>query len=254
MTAPAPTVDGTPAPAAAPGAVVPLPVPPVAPAAPVGPVVPPTPAPATLGPDGKPLPDWATSPEKMLAYVADLRDEAAKSRQGKETAAQEAARVAKEEMTERFAVMLGLKPDPNASIDPAAVEAKYKADVASAQEEGRAARVELAVYKLAGAAGADPVALLDSAGFLRAVAKVDPSDQDALKAAITEAVTANGRLAATATVTPAVPPTPGASAGEFAGGPGSAPEIDVLIAEAEKKGDFATSIHLKRQRAAQQKG
>ncbi|MBK3635193.1 hypothetical protein JHN52_20110, partial [Streptomyces sp. MBT97] len=76
----------------------------------------------------------------------------------------------------------------------------------------RAAAVQTAVLQTAPAAGADPLALLDSMSFRAAVEAIDPADTAALTAAITAAVTANPRLG-----TPAQGPARGGA--EFNGPP-----------------------------------
>ena len=82
-----------------------------------------------------------------------------------------------------------------------------------AQAEAKAARVELAVYRTAGAAQADPAALLDSRAFLDAVKDVDPTDSAAITAAIKSALADNPRLKAT-------PAVPSKSGGDLTGGTG----------------------------------
>jgi len=82
---------------------------------------------------------------------------------------------------------LGLKDD--AKDDP---EAAVKAATAKATE----AETNLAVYKAAHAAGADPTALLDSKSFLATLDGIDPADTDAVTAAIKAAVDTNPRYAA----------------------------------------------------------
>lgn len=70
--------------------------------------------------------------------------------------------------------------------------------VTQEQAKARDAAVQLAVYRNAAAAGANPDALLDSASFLRTLAEVDPSDPAAVTAAIRTATEANPRLKAVA--------------------------------------------------------
>lgn len=78
--------------------------------------------------------------------------------------------------------------------DPAALAEQ----VATEKKNAREAAVQLAVYRNASAAGANPDALLDSASFLRTLAEVDPSDPAAVTAAIHTATEANPRLKAVA--------------------------------------------------------
>jgi hypothetical protein len=77
-------------------------------------------------------------------------------------------------------------------------------------QEAREASVKLAVYQVAAKHEADPDALLDSASFVRAVAKLDPTaDTFAanVETAIKKAVESNARLKAS--TTPPVPPKGG---------------------------------------------
>ncbi|MDX3841740.1 hypothetical protein [Streptomyces europaeiscabiei] len=115
-------------------------------------------------------------------------------------------------------------PAPPAPVTPAAPPAVAEGDVSrlpqwaqraitDSQTAARTAAVQSAVYRTAAAAGADPVALLDSQTAMTALAAVDPNDATAVTAAITAAVTANPRLA----LTPASGPTRGGA--EFNGPP-----------------------------------
>lgn len=79
---------------------------------------------------------------------------------------------------------LGLEQAP---ADPKALAAQ----LAEAQQAATDARRELAVHRLAAQHGADPAALADSASFLRAIRSLDPADDDAIAAAIRQAVEAH---------------------------------------------------------------
>jgi len=142
------------------------------------------------------LPEWA---QKM---IRDARAEAAKSRTNAKQAAAEQAR---QDLAQQIGRALGLIKDGDDAPDPAALAEQ----LASAQAEGRQARVELAVYKAAAKADADPVALLDSRSFIDSLKDVDPSDDDAVAKAIRQAVEKNPRLRAA----PAAPPASGAPMG-----------------------------------------
>jgi hypothetical protein len=102
--------------------------------------------------------------------------------------------------------------------------------------------------------GVNPHALLGSTVFDAAAAQLDPSAEDfpaKLAEAIQAALTANPWMAAQAPATPAVPPPPPRSGADFTGtGGGQAPTLDQQIAEAEKAGNHALAIHLKRLRSA----
>lgn len=126
------------------------------------------------------LPTWAQK------IIADARSGEANYR----TKAQTAAEAAQKELTDKLAVALGLKPD--AATDPAALTASLTEAQANAQ---RAAR-ELAIFKAASTAGADPNRLLDSNSFMSSVSQVDPGDGAAVQAAIQAALAANPLLKA----------------------------------------------------------
>lgn len=177
------------------------------------------------------------SPDAAKAEIERLRRENGAARtNAKQTAADEA----RAELAQTIGKALGLVKD-DAPVDPA----KLTEQITAAQADAKKAQVALAVYQNAGPAGADPLALLDSASFQAKVASLDPSDTAALTAAIQEAVTANPRLgAAPATRVPLPNPAQGTS------GAGTPNNIDAQIAEAEKAGNFRLSIALKQQRAA----
>lgn len=196
--APAPADPGTPAPAPAP-APAPVPSPPPAPAAPPAP----TPAPAPQDPDG--LPD---DPEALRTIIAGLRRENASSRT---EAKSQAATAAREELLATLTQALGGKP----AAGEVTVETltQQVTDVTAERDE---TRVELAVYRGAATAGADPEALLDSRGFLNTVKGLDPEAEDfrtKVTEAIKAAVAANPKLGA-------APQAGGSSAVDHASGTG----------------------------------
>jgi hypothetical protein len=157
-------------------------------------------------------------PETAKAEIERLRKENAKDRT---TAKQTAADEAKAALAQEIGKALGLVKDE--PVDPA----KLTEQITAAQADAKRAQVALAVYQNAATAGADPLALLDSATFLAKAAALDPTDVDGLKAAMTEAVTANPRLgAAPESRTPAPNPAQGSSGGG-AGGPSQLSEADV---------------------------
>ena len=112
------------------------------------------------------------------AVLADLASERDK-RQAAETLAQETAG-----KLDAVLSALGLKDSP-ADVDPD----QLGRDLA-------AQRAENAVLR-AGTGIADVDALLDSRAFTQTLDAIDPSDRDAVKAHITEYVTANPRFAVT---------------------------------------------------------
>jgi hypothetical protein len=103
-----------------------------------------------------------------------------------------AKKAAAEEARNELLQKLGLTKDGEPAPDPA----KVAADLAAEREARANTARELAIFKAAGAAGADPAKLLDSNSFLTSVKGLDPADGDAIAAAITAAVTANQSLKA----------------------------------------------------------
>ena len=162
---------------------------------------PPNAAPAEPEPrDVSSLPKWAQS------LIEETRREAGDARTN---AKAQAAEEAKQELANEIGKALGLvKGDEQA--DPKQLAAQLKAS----QDETTDARRELAVYKNASKAGADPDALLDSNSFLRSIASVDPTDAEKITAAIKEAVKNNSKLS--------MAPRAGSRSGNDTGGSGEA--------------------------------
>lgn len=134
-----------------------------------------------------------TAPAAPALSVEDLQKELAKVRQeaaSHRVAAKSAAEQATKDLTDKLAVALGLKPD--AATDPAALTAQ----IAEAQTNAAKAARELAIFKAASTAGADPNRLLDSNSFMSSVAGLDPADGAAITAAINAAIAANPILKA----------------------------------------------------------
>lgn len=142
-----------------------------------------------------------TGTGKEPNFTGDFDEERAKRAIAAARDAEKKAKVEAQAAKERLEQILkaaGLTPDgktdPEAALK-AAAEERDKA-VAAARE----ASVQLAVYKLAGKAGGDPNALLDSRTFLDRVKDLNPSAADfadKVSEAIKEAVKANPKLAAT---------------------------------------------------------
>lgn len=148
------------------------------------------------------LPDWAQQ------EIKNLRKENGASRTN---AKQQAAEAAKQETLQSVAKALGLLPD-DGPVDPE----KLTQDLTTSRDEARQAKVELAVFKAAGTAGADPDALLDSRSFANKIGALDPAADDfpaKVSAAITDAITANPKFKTAAQAA-------GRSGTEMAGGTG----------------------------------
>lgn len=144
------------------------------------------------------LPEWAQK------QIRDLRKENG-DRRTKLTAAEEQQR----EVVKAFAKAAGIElpGDEDKQTDPAELTQKLTAS----QQAQRDTALELALYKSASTAGADPTKLLDSRSFMATVKDVDPTDAAAVKAAIDKAVTENPMLKAQAA---------GKSSADHAGGSG----------------------------------
>lgn len=173
--------------------------------------------------------DGDYDPERAASLIAKLRAEKA-AMKGSATKAADAARA---ELAQTIGKALGLVQDDEPA-DPAKLTAQLSEESAAARQ----AKLELAVYRAAQGSTADPAALLDSRAFLSKVAALDPSDTDAITAAITEAVTVNPRLGRPEPQGMKRNPAQGASASPPLG-------VNERIAAAEKAGDIKTAIRLK---------
>ena len=174
--------------------------------------------------------------ERLKSEIAKLRKENGAARTNAKAKAAEDARA---ELTQEFGKLLGFV-DNETPADPAELARQIEAEKAAR----RSTQVELAVYKAAAKAGGDPDALLDSRSFLGTLDDVDPSDSDAVVAAVSAAVEGNPRLGVEK---PSRLPAPNPAQGSSAGG---APSLGDQIADAEKRGDRATAIALKAQKLA----
>lgn len=165
----------------------------------------PTPT-APAAPATEPKANVWDDPKTAEAEIKRLRQENGAARTN---AKAQAAEDARKELANTIGKALGIVED-GAETDPA----KLTESLTASQREAKQARVELAVFRNAAAAGGDPAALLDSASFLAKVADLDPSDSAALSDAIKAAVEANPRLGAAPAEPKAPAPNPaqGASA------------------------------------------
>lgn len=216
----------------------PTPTPPATTEPPAAAATPPAPTPPAEPPkaaDPAPKANLWEDPEAAKAEIERLRKENGAART---TAKAQAAEEARKELAASIGKLLN--PEAVEPTDPAALVEQ----VTTSQAETKQARVELAVFRNAAAAGGDPAALLDSASFLASLAAVDPTDTAAVEAVIKSAVEANPRLGAA----PADPKAPAPNPAQGSSG-GGAPGLEAQIAEAMKAGDFARAIALKRQKA-----
>ena len=132
--------------------------------------------------------------DDALKVIADLRKENARNRtNAKENAANEA----RQDIAQTIAKALGLQPDDNdEQPDPAVQVQTLTAQIEETKTRAEQAALELAIYRSATGAGANPDALLDSRAFMTTIAQIDPTDPEAVKTAITEAVQNNPNLRA----------------------------------------------------------
>ncbi|MBF6332383.1 hypothetical protein [Nocardia transvalensis] len=191
--------------------------------------------PATVAPESESEPAQQVFPAE---YVRQLRAEAARHRkqwqaavteseQAARRAAEDAAARTREEIASTLGKALGLVPD-EVPADPAELLAQATAKAEQAQAlsdqratEARAARVELALYRAADAAGADATTLLDSRSFLATVADLDPSAaefDDHITTAVERALADNPKFRKQSA--PAV-----RSGGDLSAGPAGAPAV-----------------------------
>lgn len=162
---------------------------------------PPADAPPVTPPaDTPPVDSGKGGKDAVLADLAKERD----ARQALEKQVTD-LQTAQQTQLDAIAKALGLKQDE--PPDPA----KLAEQVTTEQAKAREAAVQLAVYRNAAQAGGDPDALLDSATFLSGLAKVDPTDAQAVATAIKAAVEASPRLGS-APAGPTPPPSFGGGA------------------------------------------
>lgn len=210
---------------------------PATPAATPEPVAPAAAAPAPEGTPAPVTPAPASAPEVKTydeAFVETLRTEKQQA---------EAAADAKIKAALKALGISDEAEDPlKAAQDAAATNAQERDN---ARATARDTSAELIVWRNAAELGVDPAAVTDSRAFERAIKDLDPADPkfgEAVKEAATNAAKNNPKLKAAA-------PAPGAGGADFAGGTGETVGIDARIAAAEKAGDHALAIKLKRQKA-----
>ncbi|MFE0651346.1 hypothetical protein ACFVZH_22435 [Streptomyces sp. NPDC059534] len=142
--------------------------------------------------------DHTTAVKRLEKELADARKEAAKNRT---TAKAQAAEEARTALAQEIGKALGLvkadeAPDPEKL---AAAIAEKDSALTAREAEIRSKDVELAVWARAEKAGAKAGALLDSRGFVKALAELDPAAKgftQSLDEAIKAAVKSNPAFAA----------------------------------------------------------
>lgn len=154
------------------------------------------PASGAPAPQATPTPQAPQQPELEASRVARLEDELKQARaeagKSRVNAKQAAADEARQDTLAKVLGALGLEQDGTRKVTLDDVTSQLE----QAKQQQREAHLELAVYRQSAALNANPDALLDSRAFLTAAADLDPSDAEAVKAAIKQAVTTNPTLAA----------------------------------------------------------
>ncbi|GAA2825310.1 hypothetical protein RMN57_13215 [Kitasatospora sp. CM 4170] len=159
--------------------------------------------------------DQAATIARLQKELASVRDEAAKARIAKQTAADAATT----DLTQKLAKALGLVPDTTPP-DPAELTKQIETQtgrIGHLEQQLRARQVELAVHARATALQTKPDALLDSRAFAKAIGDLDPAAGDftaQLDAAIKAAADSNPNFRSV--------PQAGRSGADLTGGTGEA--------------------------------
>ena len=153
--------------------------------------------------------------EKLPQWAQRIISEARAGEAAQRTKASEA-----DAKTKAILKAAGIETD---EADPVKIAAELETERSTSRQRA----VELAVFRAASSAGADPDALLDSRGFLDKVKDLDPSDGQGIRLAIADAIQNNPRLKAQAAEPATAQPAPsapaaGVSGADFAGGTGAA--------------------------------
>jgi hypothetical protein len=188
---------------------------------------PPAPAPAPVSAEPAP-----SGPDANTATTADTSNSGAEVEALRAEVAEWRTKVegAQQGIVDKIAAALGL-----GGADETPTVEQVTEQLTAAQRDARERAVDLAVYRAAGTAGVDPDALLDSTGFRRRVADLDPAAEGfagQVASAITEALQANPRLAASPAGSPAVAPPAPRSGGQITGGsPSGSDDLGSLSVE-----------------------
>ncbi len=185
-------------------------------------------------PDLKPEPPQANPWDDPAAAKAEIERLRKENGAARTNAKQQAADEARSELAQTIGKALGLVVDEQ-PIDPA----DLTKSLADSQADATRARVELAVFRNANQVGGDPAALLDSTSFLTSLNGIDPTNSEAVTAAIAAAVEKNPRLGVS--VAPR-PPAPNPAQGASASG---SPTTSDLAAQAAANGDWKQAASLK---------
>ena len=186
-------------------------------------------------------------PDRAFKLVENLRADLADSKTKTDAAIAAAAEKAQKDTLAQFAKLLG--GGEQEETDPVKLAAKVTdlstqiaakdGELTTAQAAAKAGALTTQVAILAHGLGGNAKLLLSNEQFKTSIASVEPTDEAAIQAAITKAIQANAALKA----------TPGRSgSGEHQGA--TVQGLEAQLAAAEKSGDVALSITLKRRIAA----
>lgn len=204
---------------------------------------------------GEQKPPWGDDPTKfdpnkawglIQAVRGDLAAEKAKREQAIQDAVAQAQQSQKDQLAQLGRLLTG---EQEPETDPAKLQASLAAlqgtvtekdtAIAQATAAAKSGAVALQVALLAPGLGANPALLLTNEQFKTSVASVEPTDEAALKAAITKALQANAALKAT--------PSRSGS-GEHIGA--QIQSLEAQLAEATKRKDWTETVRLKQAIAA----
>ncbi|MFR9794236.1 hypothetical protein ACL07V_37375 [Streptomyces sp. MB22_4] len=200
------------------------------PAAPATPPASPEPAsePTTEPKAKAPKFDGEFDTARFEKLVENLRGDVA-AEKAKREAAEQKAQQDQADLMKKVAAAFGLdigeeKPPTPEELAKQLDEAR--GETKASRDQARQTQVELAVYRSAGKHGGDPDALLDSRGFAKAIADLDPTSKSFaadMEKAVKEAVEANPKLAAKQPE-PAKPTVPAGGA-PMSGAPGGKKQL-----------------------------
>lgn len=186
-------------------------------------------------------------PDKAWKLIENLRTEAADRQKKTDDAIAAAAEKAKKDTLAEFGRLLTGEKAPEtdpvklnqALADLQTSSADTATKLTAAEAAVKAGQVALQVAILAPALGGNVPVLLSNEQFKTSIASVEPTDEAAIKAEITKALQANAALKQ---------PPRQSGTGEHTGP--TVQSLEQLLAAAEKAGDAAESIVLKRRIAA----
>lgn len=185
-------------------------------------------------------------PERAYRLVENLRGDLTREREKREADIKAATEQASKDTLAQFAKLLTgdtVETDPeklNASITALQGTLGEKDTALTAAAAAlKAQQVATQVAILAPALGANTALLLSNEQFKTSIASAEPTDEAAIKAAITKALQDNAALKQ---------PPAASGAGDHTGP--TIQSLEALLATATEKGDVAASISLKRRIAA----